>query len=228
MRGAWRHQRGQSVTPTYQWPSIIGAVSGRYLAQHRFDGVAPRRRPGIFRRQLYREDQVEMIRKRCMKTVLITAMALALWPIGASAAGPSPPARETGRHPLSAQTTAHRSVQFGVASYYGRWHRGRITASGVPFDDRKLTAAHRTLPLGTHVKVTNLKNGRSVVVKINDRGPYVHHRLIDLSAAAARILGFTHRGVAPVQVRVIAPPNGQPDVEQVDTPRPPASGGGGS
>jgi rare lipoprotein A len=94
-------------------------------------------------------------------------------------------------------------VQVGVASYYGSWHRGHITASGVPFDDRKLTAAHRTLPLGTHVQVTNLKNGRSVVVKINDRGPYVRHRLIDVSAAAARALGFTHRGVTPVKVRVV-------------------------
>lgn len=170
-----------------------------------------------------------MTRKRCMKTVLITALALALWPRGASAAGPSPPGGENGRDPLSAPTTAHRTVQFGVASYYGAWHRGRITASGVPFDDRKLTAAHRTLPLGTHVKVTNLKNGRSVVVKINDRGPYVHHRLIDLSAAAARVLGFTHRGVAPVKVRVVPPPDRQPDVNQADAARrPPVSGGGGS
>jgi rare lipoprotein A len=165
-----------------------------------------------------------MTRKTCMKTVMIAAIALAFWPRGASAAGPSPSAQE---HPLSAQTAAHRTVQFGVASYYGRWHRGRITASGVPFDDRKLTAAHRTLPLGTHVKVTNLKNGRSVVVKINDRGPYVHHRLIDLSAAAARILGFTHRGVTPVKVRVVAPPRGQPDLQQAAA-EPPANGDGGS
>jgi rare lipoprotein A len=166
-----------------------------------------------------------MTRKTCMKTVMIAAIALAFSPRGASAAGPSPSAQE---HPLSAQTAAHRTVQFGVASYYGRWHRGRITASGVPFDDRKLTAAHRTLPLGTHVKVTNLKNGRSVVVKINDRGPYVHHRLIDLSAAAARILGFTHRGVTPVKVRVVAPPQGQPDLQQAAAAEPPANGDGGS
>lgn len=147
--------------------------------------------------------------KGCVKIVLLAAMALAGWPRGLDAIVPLQVAHSNGRHPLAAQTVQSHIVQFGVASYYGAWHRGHITASGVPFDDRKLTAAHRTLPLGTHVQVTNLRNGRSVVVRINDRGPYVRHRLIDVSAAAARVLGFTHRGITPVQVRVVDPRQGQ-------------------
>ena len=148
--------------------------------------------------------------KRRAVIVLLAAVALAVWPRGLGAIVPLRVARANGRHPLATQAVQSRAVQFGVASYYGSWHRGRLTASGVPFDDRKLTAANRTLPLGTHVQVTNLKNGRSVVVKINDRGPYVRHRLIDVSAAAARVLGFTHRGVAPVKVRVVDARKEQP------------------
>jgi rare lipoprotein A len=142
--------------------------------------------------------------------MVLAAMALAVWPRGLGAGVSPQAARSAGRHPPAAQTVQSRIVCFGVASYYGAWHRGRITASGVPFDDRELTAAHRTLPLGTHVQVTNLKNGRSVIVKINDRGPYVRHRLIDVSAAAARVLGFTHRGITPVKVRVVDVRKGPP------------------
>jgi rare lipoprotein A (peptidoglycan hydrolase) len=95
-------------------------------------------------------------------------------------------------------------VQYGIASWYGRHWRGRRTASGAFFDDRALTAAHRTLPLGSKVQVTNLKNGQSVLVSITDRGPHVHRRLIDLSRAAAARIGFTHRGLARVRVQVVS------------------------
>jgi len=89
----------------------------------------------------------------------------------------------------------------GRASWYGPRFAGRRTASGERFDPRKLTAAHKTLPLGTRVRVTNLHNGRSVLVRINDRGPYVGGRVIDLSQAAARQLGMLRRGVASVIVQ---------------------------
>lgn len=90
--------------------------------------------------------------------------------------------------------------QVGLASWYGPGFHGRLTASGERFDQNELTAAHRKLPLGTEVRVTNLENGRSIVVQINDRGPYVEGRVIDLSKAAARRLGMVEDGVAKVRV----------------------------
>ena len=92
----------------------------------------------------------------------------------------------------------------GIASYYADAHHGRRTANGERFDMHALTAAHRTLPFGTRVKVTNLDNGRSVVVRINDRGPYVEGRVIDLSQAAARELRFLDRGTTRVRLEVIS------------------------
>jgi rare lipoprotein A len=97
-------------------------------------------------------------------------------------------------------------VQYGIASWYGGRNQGRLIASGVRFDEYAMVAAHRTLPLGTRVSVTNLRNGRSVVVRILDRGPYIVGRAIDLSLAAASALGFTERGLAPVRIRVISDP----------------------
>lgn len=97
----------------------------------------------------------------------------------------------------------HQTEEFGLASWYGAAHQGRTTASGEPFDERQLTAAHRTWPMGTLVMVTNLRNGRSVVVRITDRGPAVLGRIIDLSKAAAERLGFIRRGLTPVKVSVI-------------------------
>ncbi|WP_456685814.1 septal ring lytic transglycosylase RlpA family protein [Bradyrhizobium sp. P5_C11_2] len=81
--------------------------------------------------------------------------------------------------------------QAGVASWYGPGFHGRKTANGERFDMNALTAAHRTLPLGTHVRVTNTRTGQSVVVRINDRGPYVGRRVIDLSKASAQAIGMS-------------------------------------
>jgi len=92
----------------------------------------------------------------------------------------------------------------GMASWYGSSHHGRMTASGQRFDMRELTAAHRTLPLGARVRVTNLLNGRSIVVTITDRGPFVKDRVIDLSYAAARQIGILGPGTAPVQLEVLS------------------------
>ncbi|MEH2382451.1 MAG: septal ring lytic transglycosylase RlpA family protein [Nostoc sp.] len=91
----------------------------------------------------------------------------------------------------------------GIASYYGYDGSSNSTASGQRFNPEGMTAAHRSLPFGTQVRVTNTRNGRSVVVRINDRGPYVRGRVIDLSAGAARILGMMGSGVAPVHIEVL-------------------------
>ena len=99
----------------------------------------------------------------------------------------------------------HSFSQVGLASWYGRENEGRRTASGQPFNPNQFTAAHKTLPLGTVVKVTNLDTGKSVRVRINDRGPYVGRRILDLSAAAGRTLNIHQHGVARVRVDVVAP-----------------------
>lgn len=89
-------------------------------------------------------------------------------------------------------------AQDGIASWYGPGFHGRRTASGETFNTHALTAAHRSLPFGTRVTVTNRATGRSVVVRVNDRGPFAHGRVIDLSQAAARAIGIT--GTAPVSL----------------------------
>src|SRR3954466_1078867 len=89
----------------------------------------------------------------------------------------------------------------GVASYYADKFDGRKTASGAVFRQNKLTAAHRTLPFGTRVKVKNLSNGKTVKVTVNDRGPFVQGRTIDLSKKAAKKIGMLQKGVAQVQIR---------------------------
>ena len=91
----------------------------------------------------------------------------------------------------------------GVASWYGPGFYGRQTASGAVYTGAGLTAAHRSLPFGTRVRVTNLENGRRVVVVVDDRGPYARGRVIDLSPAAARRLGMLHDGLARVRVEVV-------------------------
>jgi rare lipoprotein A len=95
--------------------------------------------------------------------------------------------------------------QVGTASWYGEYFQGKETASGEPYDMLDFTAAHPTLPLGTFVKVTNLRNGRMVVVRINDRGPVVDGRIIDVSYNAARALGFNERGLQKVRVDLYQP-----------------------
>jgi rare lipoprotein A len=94
--------------------------------------------------------------------------------------------------------------QIGIASWYGDQWQGRITASGQRFDDRQLTAAHRSLPLNSRVRVTNLRTGRSVEVTITDRGPYARGRVIDLSQAAAKQLGIVKKGLAPVKIESVS------------------------
>ncbi len=94
-------------------------------------------------------------------------------------------------------------IQVGYASWYGPKFHGRKTASGEIYDMHALTAAHKSLPFGTLVRVVNLENGKSVVVRINDRGPYVKGRIIDLSYAAAKRIGLDKTGVAKVRLEII-------------------------
>ncbi|NEP40706.1 MAG: septal ring lytic transglycosylase RlpA family protein [Okeania sp. SIO2G4] len=123
----------------------------------------------------------------------------------------APPLKEIAGQPKpkpqpEPQKIAVRPITFqdqGWASWYGPGFHGNLSASGERYNQYAMTAAHKTLPFGTKVRVTNLNNGSSVVVRINDRGPFIRGRVIDLSAAAARILGMIHSGVAPVKVEVI-------------------------
>ncbi|MGY3454112.1 septal ring lytic transglycosylase RlpA family protein [Bradyrhizobium sp. USDA 4353] len=103
------------------------------------------------------------------------------------------------RHAEASPPAAH-SASSGLASYYSE---GRKTASGERFDPSELTAAHRSLPFGTRLQVTNVKTGRSVVVRVNDRGPFVQGRVVDVSYSAAQALGMVNTGVAPVKVSVV-------------------------
>src|SRR5436309_8755176 len=121
---------------------------------------------------------------------------VALWLVGAAGCAavraPAPPPITNG-------------VQVGVASWYGPGFHGNRTANGEIYDQYELTAAHRTLPLGTRVMVTNLSNGRAVEVRINDRGPFVGGRAIDLSYAAACMLHIIGPGTARVRIEVLPP-----------------------
>ncbi len=97
----------------------------------------------------------------------------------------------------------------GIASWYGRPFHGRPTASGEIYDMDRLSCAHKTLPLGTVVRVTNLSNHRQLDLRVNDRGPYVHGRIVDCSRAAARRLGFLEAGTAPVRIEVVRAGGGE-------------------
>jgi peptidoglycan lytic transglycosylase len=131
-------------------------------------------------------------RPRGAVALLAAAIALA----GLLAASP------TGRGPQFPDTLPDW-VQQGRVSWYGPGFHGRRTANGEIFDSRQLTMAHRSLPLGTIVRVTNLENGRSVVLRVNDRGPYVRGRVADLSQGAAQLLGFEGDGVVPARIELL-------------------------
>jgi rare lipoprotein A len=111
-----------------------------------------------------------------------------------SEAGPRRGAEE------SAGARPEHGAEIGLASFYGHRHKGRRTASGARYDPAALTCAHRSAPFGARLRVTDLESGRQVVVIVNDRGPFVRGRVVDLSLAAARELGLVERGVARVRV----------------------------
>lgn len=121
----------------------------------------------------------------------------------ATACGPKRKVRTAKPAPIGSSET-------GIASWYGDPYHGRRAANGEIYDMEKLTAAHRTLPFGTWVRVKNLSNARTVDVRIQDRGPFVHRRIIDLSRAAARELEILGPGTAKVRLTVISPPTISP------------------
>jgi rare lipoprotein A len=117
--------------------------------------------------------------------------------------GPLPPASPA--HKKATPAGKSKTTQVGMASWYGPGFHGQETASGETFDQHALTAAHRALPLGTEATVTNLETGQSVTVKINDRGPYVPGRHLDLSKAAAQQIGLIKQGVGKVKIEAKRP-----------------------
>ncbi len=151
--------------------------------------------------------------RRRLAESLVVIFSIASLGAGAASGPSSLEAAKVTKAPVVNSTTAHptkktrksAAYQIGTASWYGQQFQGKQTASGEPFDMQDFTAAHPTLPLGTYVKVTNLHNGNSVIVRINDRGPVVDGRIIDLSYNAARALGFRERGIQRVRVDLYRP-----------------------
>lgn len=129
-------------------------------------------------------------------------------------------ARSEARSPelkmLQSPPSAAASSQVGVASWYGSECQGLPTASGKPFDMEGMTCAHRQLPFGTRIRVTNLMNAKSLILKVTDRGPAVANRVLDVSMAAARRLGFLRAGTTPVRIQVVSYPDGSL-ISQADT-----------
>src|SRR5262250_1705705 len=115
----------------------------------------------------------------------------------------------------NAKQAGKKAYQVGVASWYGEYFDGKPTASGEPYDMYDMTAAHLTLPLGSYVRVTNLRNGRAVVVRVNDRGPIVAGRIIDLSYGAATALGYDKRGLQKVRLDLVKPIQRKPVYQTV-------------
>ncbi len=137
------------------------------------------------------------------KALLLLAVVALL---GSGCASAPPSQRSVG----ASVTPSGPSV--GIASYYGKQYHGRKTASGERFNMHELTAAHRTLPFGTNLKVTNLANDRSVVVRVNDRGPFKRDRILDVSLEAARRLQMVTAGTTRVRIE----PLNQPDTRRTD------------
>ena len=147
-------------------------------------------------------------RKLLMVMLVVTSLAASCAERKAPTGPPSAPAPAAAPAipPVSPANRIYRET--GTASWYGREFHGRTTASGEVFDRYGMSAAHRTLPLGTVIRVTNLDNYKSVTVTVNDRGPFVKKWIIDLSYGAAKELGFIAQGTAPVKIETLKPVDG--------------------
>jgi rare lipoprotein A len=140
------------------------------------------------------------------QTALAVGLAIALGAAPGNTQTPDSKQGIPGQTQETIKPVAAKKYQVGRASWYGRIFQSKKTASGEPYDMNDLTAAHRTLPLGSWVKVTNLKNDRSVMVRINDRGPVMKSRIIDLSYGAAKMLGMGSSGISSVRLDIIETP----------------------
>lgn len=138
-----------------------------------------------------------------------------------SGAKPAPASSVQAKSEVRKQAGKTKPYQIGTASWYGENFAGKPTASGEPYDMYDMTAAHLTLPMGSYVRVTNLKNGKAVVVRVNDRGPIVPGRIIDLSYGAAQALQFRHRGLQRVRLDLMGPQQQKPVYQTVALNRPP-------
>jgi|HubBroStandDraft_3_1064219.scaffolds.fasta_scaffold282608_2 rare lipoprotein A len=153
-----------------------------------------------------------------MRRCIARGLAIACLIVGLGAAqGPNiseataaPVSSVQAKPEIRQQVSKIKPYQVGTASWYGQIFHGKPTASGEPYDMYDMTAAHLTLPMGSYVKVTNLRNGRAVVVRVNDRGPIVPGRIIDLSYGAAQALQFKQRGLQRVRLDLVAADPQQP------------------
>jgi rare lipoprotein A len=135
-----------------------------------------------------------------MKGGVVVVTLMLIFGVAASASDPAPAAKDSATHPAQKPKT-HHWYQIGEASWYGIRFQGHKTANGEPFDMNALTCAHRSLPLGSWIRVTNLRNHKSIFVRVNDRGPVPEDRVIDLSYAAARAVGI--HGLAKVKLEPV-------------------------
>jgi rare lipoprotein A len=138
-----------------------------------------------------------------------------------SEAKPAPSSSVQARSEVRQQVGKTKPYQVGIASWYGENFDGKPTASGELYDMYDMTAAHLTLPIGSYVRVTNLHNGKAVVVRVNDRGPVVPGRIIDLSYGAAQALQFRHSGLQRVRLDLVKPGQQKPAYQTVAYNQPP-------
>jgi len=158
---------------------------------------------------------------------LIASLGAAQGP-NISEATPAPSSSVQTKSEVRKQAGKPQPYQVGTASWYGQNFHGKPTASGERYDMYDMTAAHLTLPMGSYVRVTNLRNGRAVVVRVNDRGPIVPGRIIDLSYGAAQALQFRAQGLQRVRLDLVNPPQGtlaksKPTFQTVAYNRPPVA-----
>jgi len=139
---------------------------------------------------------------------------------GNSEATPAPISFQ-GKSEVRKQAGKTKPYQVGTASWYGENFQGKPTASGEPYEMHDMTAAHLTLPMGSYVRVTNLRNGKAVVVRVNDRGPIVPGRIIDLSYGAAQALQFRAKGLQRVRLDLVNPPQTKPVFQTLAVNHPP-------